>query len=379
MVLAQNDAEIGYNPSALLNIFSSTLNNESTRRVVRVKGIYIAGKGTSYNGFYYDSLKDENSDASMTLVIPGIIRAQLNQNELIECHAYLIKKVQLNGGRIDLQLNVVELLSRSASSYSESQLKAFEILKKKAEAGYKDVDGFIKRKIIREEPITINILIGKAGIVDNDIKHQLQEAIGFYKFYFIRVNLALEKEIIESLNYYQKKCDIIAISRGGGENLEIFDNPGISETALSLSTHFITAIGHNDNSPLLQKVADKAFITPTALGQYFKEIYNNTIGELQNSKAKLVDDITKQLDANYSKQIRSMELSMQSLQKQNERDTDALIRQLQEAREQKESYTAQVAELQKQLEKSGKVNVSTILLFIAALLIGWLLGQLITP
>ena len=34
------------------------------------------------------------------------------------------------------------------------------------------------------------------------------------------------------------------------------------------------AIGHKENIPLLQKVADKAFITPTALGQYLNDIYN---------------------------------------------------------------------------------------------------------
>jgi exonuclease VII large subunit len=46
-------------------------------------------------------------------------------------------------------------------------------------------------------------------------------------------------------------------SQGGGESLEIFDNPEIAEAALSLSTYFITALGHKDNVPLLQKVADK--------------------------------------------------------------------------------------------------------------------------
>jgi hypothetical protein len=34
---------------------------------------------------------------------------------------------------------------------------------------------------------------------------------------------------------------------------------------LTLSTHFITALGHAENVPLLQKIPDKHFITPTAL------------------------------------------------------------------------------------------------------------------
>ncbi len=62
-----------------MSILSSNLNNETTRKVLKVKGIYTQGKGGNYNGFYYDRLKDETSDAFMTLVVPGIIRSQLTE------------------------------------------------------------------------------------------------------------------------------------------------------------------------------------------------------------------------------------------------------------------------------------------------------------
>ncbi len=120
-------------------------------------------------------------------------------------------------------------MQKIPQTYAEAQIKSFEILKRKAESGHKDVDGFIKSKIINEEPIAVIIIIGKAGIIDNDIKHQLQEAIDFYKFHFVRINLTSEKEIIESLVYYAEKCDILAVLRGRGENLEVFDSPEITE------------------------------------------------------------------------------------------------------------------------------------------------------
>ncbi len=71
------------------------------------------------------------------------------------------------------------------------------------------------------------------------------------------------------MNYYHKKCDILAIARGGGDNLEIFDKPEIAEVALGLDSYFVTAIGHAQDVPLLEKIADKTFITPTAFAQYF--------------------------------------------------------------------------------------------------------------
>jgi transcriptional regulator with XRE-family HTH domain len=55
-----------------------------------------------------------------------------------------------------------------------------------------------------------------------------------------------------------------------------------------------------------KKVADKAFITPTALRQYLNDIYNETVEQLQNSKAKLTDDISRQFKANYDKQIQTL-------------------------------------------------------------------------
>jgi len=79
--------------------------------------------------------------------------------------------------------------------------------------------------------------------------------------------------------------------------MEVFNKPSLAEYVLLLKSFFITAIGHKEDISLLQKVADKAFITPTALGQYFNEIYNQTVEELQGSKVKLVEDITAQLKA----------------------------------------------------------------------------------
>jgi hypothetical protein len=124
----------------LLNIFASSLNNETTRKVFKVKGIYSPGNGINDKGLYNDTLMEETTHACITLVMPGVIRAQLSLSQIIECNPYRTKKVQLNGGRINLQLNVVDLLSLNTSTYSEAELKSFELLKIKAETGCKDVD-----------------------------------------------------------------------------------------------------------------------------------------------------------------------------------------------------------------------------------------------
>ena len=104
----------------------------------------------------------------------------------------------------------------------------------------------------------------------------MKEAISFYTFQFIRISLGSPSEIITAMQEHEKTADILILSRGGGYNLEIFENPAIAEVSLSPKCLFLTAIGHKENIPLLQKVADKAFITPTALGQYLNELASFT-------------------------------------------------------------------------------------------------------
>jgi exodeoxyribonuclease VII large subunit len=145
-----------------VNIFNNALTIEVTKKAFRIRGIYIPGKGVNYNGSYYDSLKDESSDACVTLIIPGAIRHQLSPQQTIDCTAYLTKRVQLNQGRIDLHVNLIELLAQQESKYTEEQIKAFEVLQKKAVEGYKDVDSFIKTRIIQQQPMTVTILVGKS-------------------------------------------------------------------------------------------------------------------------------------------------------------------------------------------------------------------------
>jgi exodeoxyribonuclease VII large subunit len=74
------------------------------------------------------------------------------------------------------------------------------------------------------------------------------------------------------------------------------------------------------------------------LGQYFNQIYNHTIKELQNSKAKLVEDLSKQIDAGYQIQIKSLD-------EQLERNKILNEQQLQSANEQINDYKTRLSKM----------------------------------
>jgi exodeoxyribonuclease VII large subunit len=48
-------------------------------------------------------------------------------------------------------------------------------------------------------------------------------------------------------------------------------------------------------------------LQPTALGQYFHDLYTKTIEDLNGSKAKLIGDLSKQIDLNYQQKIQGLQ------------------------------------------------------------------------
>ena len=46
--------------------------------------------------------------------------------------------------------------------------------------------------------------------------------------------------------------DIIVVSRGGGEQMEVFNRVTLAEKSVGLRALFVTAIGHKDDVSLLQ-------------------------------------------------------------------------------------------------------------------------------
>jgi exodeoxyribonuclease VII large subunit len=297
-------SQLIYSPSAVLNLFNNALNIAQRKKLIQLKGVFIQGRSTPYNGYYYDTLRDESADAQLTIIVPALIRGDLQANKTITVNGFITKRVMAGSGSIQVQITVTDLVEQTQNKYSADDLKKIGLLQAKAAAGFKDVHSFVKDKIINEQAFKIGVIIGKGGIIDNDIKHQLRESIGFYDLSFHRVSLGSETEIISAMEQLDAQgFDIIVVSRGGGEQMEVFDRISIAEKSIGLRALFVTAIGHKDDVSLLQQVADKAFITPTAFGQFLNEVYNQTVEEVEHSKARLVDSVRTQLAANYQKQI----------------------------------------------------------------------------
>lgn len=375
----ESQEPIVYSPAAVLNIFNNSISLKQTQRIIQLRGIFVMGKGAFYNGSYYDSLRDESPDAQITLVVPALIKNELQHNKTVTINGYITRRVVNNASRIEIQLTVTELVGQTQNKYSDDELRRIEIQQAKAAVGFRDVQGWAKEQILLEHPFKIAVIIGKTAIIDNDIKHQLRESIAFYQLDFHRINLSSETEILNTLKQLDgSDHDIIVVSRGGGENLDIFNKVSFAEEAIKLKALFVTAIGHKDDVTLLQKVADKAFITPSEFGQFLNDTYNHTVEEAQHSRAQLVESVTKQLSAGYKKEIDNLKeqvKNLEELKKQSSADMQKVyeekisgLNQLQQ--EKQAMYEKRIAEL----EKKSNINWVTV---IVAILFGLVIGYLL--
>ncbi len=306
-ILPANGNDLAFfSPSSIVAIFNAATITKEEKKIIQVRGIFKKTGTASYGGYYYNRLKDEASDNSITLLTSAIMHNQLEDNKTIEFNGFISRRVEKQG-TIVLIINLVELLAQKTNKFSEEETKKILLLNKKVEKGFKDLDAHIKNAIFYNKRIAVKVIMGRSAIIDSDIKKAMEAAITFYDIEYHRISLSAPGEIINTIKLLDNQsADLICIARGGGENLDIFENSEICESIINAKTIIASAIGHAQDVSLFEKLADKKFITPTQFGHYLKEIYENTIEEFEQSKAKLVHDITSQLSANYGKQVQNL-------------------------------------------------------------------------
>lgn len=300
----QNNITI-YSPKALVSIFEKTIAVPEEKKIIEIKGIYLQDGRQEYNGYYYDHLRDEAADYTLTLITPTLHRNQLKNNHTIHFKAYITRKID-KYGKIEFQMNFVDLVNTTINKFSEEDKQRIEIINAKLTTGIKDLDSAIKQHVYSNTKMTIVVLLGRTAIIDNDIRTALGAAVALYNISYMRVNITNPVEIAAKIIELDVDplVELICIARGGGEQMEAFGKPELVKTILNRKKIIASAIGHADDVTLFEQAADKKFTTPTAFGNYLKQTYEHTVEELSKSKAKMQKDIQDQLKAIFDGQVK---------------------------------------------------------------------------
>ncbi len=302
-------------PSSIINLFNNALSLPVQKKVITVTGIYRKGNGQIYSGFYYDRLRDFNSDYKMTLRVPERLRASLVEDSEIEFTAFITKHVK-DIGAISLVLNMEKLIDQNQNALSAEEESRLEVLRVKSKMGYRDVKLLIKSSVFNGKQLKVVCLFPNGNVTEQDFQNNYAVAEQFMQVHIQNVNFKNEAALKQMLLQFDQDQDtsILCLVRGGGAGLEIFDSPQLARTAAAISTHFITAIGHAPDVTLLQRIADEQIDNPASLGTFFTQQVDRASEELNNSKAILIERIKNDLQKQYAKQILNLQEKEKTLQ-----------------------------------------------------------------
>lgn len=301
-----NIKSVFYKPSELVKIYRDKFSHENyinnqNKHLTFLKGIYIPKDGKVYNGFCYDTLRDESTNDEITIKIPFNERTKMKPNSLIRVIG-ILEFIILNGTiRINMDVTRVELIKRLALSPTE--IKKNEILLYKNKSKGKNVDTILETILYEDKQPVIGLIFGDTSITETDFNRGLNaSAKAKVQFVRLRCSFTRAEELINMLKIQDTKgFSAIAIIRGGGgnNNWGALDDIKVLDVIAKMKTPTIAAIGHPDENVFIKKIVDKEVAVPHALGVYFSNMVDDVVGKRQKSKAALVNEVKKQ----YEKQI----------------------------------------------------------------------------
>ncbi|HCE6898419.1 exodeoxyribonuclease VII large subunit [Pseudomonas aeruginosa] len=138
--------------------------------------------------------------------------------------------------------------------------------------------------LIRQQPrVSLEVAIAKYGLEAvailatgtawNDLTTAANPLPVFERCRRVETNFVKPEQFLKDLAEvcWDPAIQVLVIARGGGGGLEIIgDSPEVAAALLASRRPFYTALGHDDNV-MLDKHADRAFSTPSILGQALAE------------------------------------------------------------------------------------------------------------
>lgn len=343
-----------YKPSEIIGIFNSILAKQSVNaQVVYLRGVYLASGRQSYNGFFYDTLRDEDRQEEITMYVTQQQRENLKNGNLVNVGGVLGRNVN-NRGQIQIVLNVSRIEIVQEQAVDENEIKRMELRQKKSTDGFKNVDSILEQLLFADQRPRIALLFATSSITMSDFEAGINAAKSAIDFTEYRANFSNAKELVGTLQSLDRgDFDMIALVRGGGIRIESLDDVAVLEQIVSMKTPIIGAIGHVEEKIFIKQLVDKCAPTPNGLGQYFSEMVENVSEKKTKSRAALTEQIKKQfkdqLEAG-QKQNKELQEKLKVLTKAQEDSVKAQQEATKKHNEQVQAAQKHNKELQEQLK-----------------------------
>lgn len=293
-----------YKPSELIAIFSAALGRQNEfAKLVSLRGIYQQRQNNPQWAYAYAGLRDESSQEEITLRIPKELYESLVDGNLITVGGILDRKIDPRAS-VQITLNVTRVEKLQEQAVSLADQKKAELRRHKAQAGFRNVDGVLEKRLLADERPRVALLLANNSITMSDFEAGIQAAKAAIDFTEFRSDFFKAAPLCQCLCEIDSQgFDMMAVVRGGGIGIERLDHLDVLETLSHLNTPVVAAVGHPEERLTFKEIADKEVATPTALGQYLNELVERVAEMKAKSKALLVQQVSKQ----YADQIANLE------------------------------------------------------------------------
>lgn len=243
-------------------------------------------------------------------------------------------------------------------------------------------------------PTNVGIITAKGSDAEEDAINAIQNQFSGIDLYLCHSRVQGERaadDLFEAIVYFDQfpPIDLIVVTRGGGSERDFlpFNQEGVVRMISSTSTPVVTALGHENDKPIADQVADARAMTPTELGTVIapnkselhdtvseldtrlKSSYEQSTTELLNQHRSRVQSIFRQTVSN---QLLDLTNSVESAYQQSARLTVERLRNEVEsefrALKQQKRHERETADLQRREKLYKGAVIALIILFLCLIL-----------
>ncbi|MEL5989665.1 exodeoxyribonuclease VII large subunit [Microbacterium phosphatis] len=275
--------------------------------IERWGSIWVEGEITSWNvraGAIYARLKDVQGTAQISIVIWSSTRNRVPADLKIGDHVVACVKADyyVKGGDFSFQVSAMKHVGLG------EQLEKLERLRAKLRA--EGLFDSARKKPIPFLPHCIGLITGQRSDAEKDVHRNAELRWPQVRFRTEHVTVQGDRSVPDILAALARldadpEVDVIVIARGGGDPQTLlgFSDERLLRAVAAVQTPVVSAIGHENDHPLLDDVADLRASTPTDAA---KRVVPD-VGEQRAIVAQLRSRMTLRLTQRISHDIAQLE------------------------------------------------------------------------
>ncbi|MBH0010137.1 exodeoxyribonuclease VII large subunit [Salinibacterium sp. SWN1162] len=275
----------------------SVLSQKIRGWIERLGTAWVEGEITQWGGSggnIYGKLKDLEVDATISFTIWSSVRTKLPKDLKQGDRVVALVKPNywVKGGTLTMQ--VLEMRHVGLGDL----LEKLELLRQKL----RDEGLFEHKKPLPFLPNCIGLVTAKDSDAEKDVIRNAQLRWPAVKFRTAHAAVQGERAVNEVSQGIREldadpEVDVIIVARGGGDfqNLLVFSDEALVRTAAACVTPLVSAIGHENDRPLLDEVADLRASTPTDAAKRVVPDVAEELSRVQQARAGMRLRITQRL------------------------------------------------------------------------------------